>query len=91
MINQIEKISSAPNFIQQLNDQSVIEICLTRINSAIRDTGTIEKHCKALVSLLQSCLQHDLRPSKTKDSDPPHAKIANEIVSCIFLVSLIWF
>lgn len=86
LINQIETISSAHDFSQKLNDQSVVEICLTRITSAIRDTGTIEKHAKALVSLLESCLRQDLRPSK-KDSDPFHAKIANELISCIFLVS----
>ena len=36
LISQIEKISSAPDFNQKHNDQSVIEICLTRITSAIR-------------------------------------------------------
>lgn len=37
-----------------------------------------------MVSLLESCLQHDLKPSK-KDEDPPHAKIVGDLVSCIFL------
>lgn len=36
LIAQIEQISSAPGFNQKHNDQSVIEICLTRITSAIR-------------------------------------------------------
>lgn len=49
-----------------------------------RDSGTIEEHGPALVSLLESCLQHDLKPSK-KDEDPPHAKIVSDLVSCIFL------
>lgn len=49
-----------------------------------RDTGTIERHIQSLVSLLESCLQHDLKPGK-KDEDPPHAKIASDVISCIFL------
>lgn len=53
-----------------------------------RDSGTIEKHAISLVSLLESCLQHNLMPSSKED--PPHAKIASDIVSCIFLVSLFW-
>ena len=36
LINQIEVISSAPDFNQKINDQSVVEICLTKITSAIR-------------------------------------------------------
>lgn len=52
----------------------------------LSDTGTIEMHANALVALLESCLNHDLKPS-SKDEDPPHAKIASDVVSCIFLVS----
>ncbi|CAG2162715.1 unnamed protein product [Oppiella nova] len=123
LIHHIQKISSADSFLDKHNDQSVVEICLTRITSAIRydiltshpipstrsptllffhfmsslhsfrilllicifrDTGTIEEHAGALVALLESCLLHDLKPSN-KDEDPPHAKIASDVVSCIFL------
>ncbi|RWS31025.1 melted-like protein [Leptotrombidium deliense] len=84
LIGEIQQISSRSDFNVKHNDQSVIEICLTRITSAIRDTGTIEKHAPALVSLLESCLLHDLKPSKNNE-DPPHAKIASDVVSCIFL------
>ncbi|XP_053205519.1 protein melted-like isoform X2 [Panonychus citri] len=84
LINEIQRISSSRDFNKVNNDQSVIEICLARITSAIRDSGTIEEHAPALVSLLESCLSHDLKPNK-KDEDPPHAKIASDVVSCIFL------
>lgn len=67
------------------NDQSVVEICITRVISAIRETGSMENHADALVGLLQSCLNHSLKPI-AKDEDPPHAKIAADIISCIFLV-----
>uniref|UniRef100_A0A131XW49 Putative ph domain protein melted n=1 Tax=Ixodes ricinus TaxID=34613 RepID=A0A131XW49_IXORI len=84
VLSKIREISSASDFLHSNNIQSVVEICITRATSAIRDTGTIEQHAHALVALLESCLNHDLRPS-SKDEDPPHAKIASDIVSCIFL------
>ncbi|GFQ71707.1 protein melted [Trichonephila clavata] len=84
VLSKIEEIASASDFTQNDNNQSVVEICITRVTSAIRDTGTIEQHAPAMVSLLESCLNHDLRPLP-KDEDPPHAKIASDIVSCIFL------
>lgn len=50
-----------------------------------RETDSIEQHAEALVGLLESCLNHNLKPS-SKDEDPPHAKISSDIISCIFLV-----
>lgn len=67
------------------NDQAVVEICVTRITTAIRETESIERHAKALVGLWDSCLEHNLRPSG-KDEDTPHAKIASDIMSCILQV-----
>ncbi|NXD87105.1 MELT protein, partial [Halcyon senegalensis] len=64
------------------NDQAVVEICITRITTAIRETASIERHGKALVALWESCLEHNLKPSG-KDEDTPHAKIASDIMSCI--------
>ncbi|KAL1428304.1 hypothetical protein MTO96_002693 [Rhipicephalus appendiculatus] len=84
VLTKIRDIASGSDFLHSDNIQSVVEICITRVTSAIRDTGTIEQHAHALVALLESCLNHDLRPS-AKDEDPPHAKIASDIVSCIFL------
>ena len=49
----------------------------------------MEQHAEALVALLESCLNHNLKPSH-KDEDPPHAKISSDIISCIFLVSVIF-
>ena len=51
-----------------------------------RETDSIENHTQALVSLLESCLNHNLQPLN-KDEDSPHAKIASDIISCIFLVN----
>jgi hypothetical protein len=52
-----------------------------------RETGSIEQHAEALVTLLESCLSHNLKPS-LKDEDPPHAKISSDIISCLFLVNI---
>uniref|UniRef100_A0A2K5C9C4 Ventricular zone expressed PH domain containing 1 n=1 Tax=Aotus nancymaae TaxID=37293 RepID=A0A2K5C9C4_AOTNA len=81
-LEQIKIISSSSDYQTNNNDQAVVEICITRITTAIRETESIEKHAKALVELWDSCLEHNLRPFG-KDEDTPHAKIASDIMSCI--------
>ncbi|NWV18440.1 MELT protein, partial [Origma solitaria] len=81
-LEQIRIISSAADYQTNDNDQAVVEICITRITTAIRETASIEKHGRALVALWESCLEHNLTPSG-KDEDAPHAKIASDIMSCI--------
>ncbi|XP_037697864.1 ventricular zone-expressed PH domain-containing protein homolog 1 isoform X2 [Choloepus didactylus] len=81
-LEQIKIISSSSDYQTNNNDQAVVEICITRITTAIRETESIEKHMKALVGLWDSCLEHNLRASG-KDEDTPHAKIASDIMSCI--------
>ncbi|KAL4677714.1 hypothetical protein H8959_020388 [Pygathrix nigripes] len=81
-LEQITIISSSSDYQTNNNDQAVVEICITRITTAIRETESIEKHAKALVGLWDSCLEHNLRPFG-KDEDTPHAKIASDIMSCI--------
>ncbi|XP_072200460.1 ventricular zone-expressed PH domain-containing protein homolog 1 isoform X2 [Excalfactoria chinensis] len=81
-LEQIRIISSSADYQTNDNDQAVVEICITRITTAIRETESIEKHGKALVALWESCLEHNLKPSG-KDEDTPHAKIASDIMSCI--------
>lgn len=62
---------------------------MTRVTSCIKETGTLDKYCGALVSLLESCLHHNLMPlGHLRDDDPPHAKIASDIIACIVLVRL---
>ncbi|XP_023349309.1 ventricular zone-expressed PH domain-containing protein homolog 1, partial [Eurytemora carolleeae] len=78
-----KEISSAPEFLSCHNDQSLVEIIVTRIISAVRETNSIQQHARCLVQLLQSCLAHSLRPGSK--GDPPHAKMASDIMSCLFL------
>nr|CAH7762055.1 unnamed protein product [Callosobruchus chinensis] len=85
VLKEITSITSLPDYVNNDNDQSVVEIYVTRVTSCIRETGSVEQHCDALVTLLESCLHHNLKIS-AKDEDPPHAKISSDIISCIFLV-----
>uniref|UniRef100_A0A8C4DA57 Ventricular zone expressed PH domain containing 1 n=1 Tax=Dicentrarchus labrax TaxID=13489 RepID=A0A8C4DA57_DICLA len=79
-LDQIKAISCSPVRIM-LN--AVVEICITRITTAIRETGSIEQHSTALVGLWESCLEHNLTPQGENTEDTPHAKIASDITSCI--------
>uniref|UniRef100_A0AAY4DFS4 PH domain-containing protein n=1 Tax=Denticeps clupeoides TaxID=299321 RepID=A0AAY4DFS4_9TELE len=81
-LEEIKTISCSPDYLTNDNDQAVVEICITRITTAIRETGSIERHGAALVALWESCLEHNLQP-QGKDEDTPHAKIASDITSCI--------
>ena len=59
---------------------------INKIYLFCRETDSIEQHVEALVRLLQTCLNHNLRPA-SRNQDPPHAKIAFDVLSCLFLVS----
>uniref|UniRef100_A0A1L8DMC8 Putative ph domain protein melted n=1 Tax=Nyssomyia neivai TaxID=330878 RepID=A0A1L8DMC8_9DIPT len=83
VLTQIELIISQADYLQNKNDQSVMEICVTRVTSCIRETKTVERHCPALVSLLDACLKQNLQPQSGED--PPHAKISADLISSIFL------
>ncbi|XP_056139055.1 ventricular zone-expressed PH domain-containing protein isoform X1 [Lampris incognitus] len=82
-LDQIKTISCSPDYLTNDNDQAVVEICITRITTAIRETGSIECHSAALVGLWESCLEHNLTPQGESSEDTPHAKIASDITSCI--------
>ncbi|XP_073347714.1 ventricular zone-expressed PH domain-containing protein [Pagrus major] len=82
-LDQIKVISCSPDYLTNDNDQAVVEICITRITTAIRETGSIEQHSTALVGLWESCLEHNLTPQGENTEDTPHAKIASDITSCI--------
>ncbi|KAM9317768.1 ventricular zone-expressed PH domain-containing protein [Pholidichthys leucotaenia] len=82
-LDQIKAISCSPDYLTNDNDQAVVEICIMRITTAIRETGSIERHSTALVGLWESCLEHNLTPQGENTEDTPHAKIASDITSCI--------
>ncbi|XP_072317363.1 ventricular zone-expressed PH domain-containing protein [Eucyclogobius newberryi] len=82
-LDQIKSISCSADYLTSDNDQAVVEICITRITTAIRETGSIERHSAALVALWESCLEHNLTPQEESTEDTPHAKIASDITSCI--------
>nr|KAG5704369.1 hypothetical protein BaRGS_031075 [Batillaria attramentaria] len=84
VVQGIHAIADTDEYEISDNDQSVVEICITRVTTAIRETSSIEKHAKALVDLLAMCQKHRLAQAN-KDEDPPHAKIASDIMSCLFM------
>ncbi|XP_046338348.1 ventricular zone-expressed PH domain-containing protein homolog 1-like [Haliotis rufescens] len=84
IIDRIHDIADTADYDSNDNDQSVVEICITRITTAIRETSSIEKHVKSLVRLLEMCHTHNLTPAK-KEEDPPHVKIASDVMSCLFM------
>lgn len=88
VLKEINKIISQSSYLLNTNEQSVIEICIARILSCIRDAHKSELHCKDLCELLETCLSVDNLQPSVKNVDPPHAKIASDIISSIFLVSL---
>jgi hypothetical protein len=49
------------------------------------ELDVVEQHSSSLVSLLECCLCHNLKPNSGRGEFPPHAKIASEIISCLFL------
>ncbi|XP_046867962.1 protein melted isoform X2 [Drosophila willistoni] len=85
VLSAIGPIISHADYVKNNNDQSVVEICITRVLSCIRETRSAERHCSALVDLLKTCLLWNLQPSNTTKEEPPHAKIAADIISSIFL------
>ncbi|XP_067644186.1 protein melted [Eurosta solidaginis] len=85
VLSDISPIISHPDYLKNNNDQSVVEICVTRVLSCIRETKTAERYCAALVDLLKTCLLWNLQPAGSAKEDPPHAKIAADIMSSIFL------
>ncbi|XP_030386427.1 protein melted [Scaptodrosophila lebanonensis] len=82
---EINPIISHADYVKNNNDQSVVEICVTRVLSCIRETRTAERYCAALVDLLKTCLLWNLQPASATKEEPPHAKIAADIISSIFL------
>lgn len=84
VVRAIYNIADTDDYESSDNDQSVVEICITRLSAAIRETCSIEKHAKAMVELLAMCQKHRLA-QVVKDEDPPHAKIASDIMSCLFI------
>ncbi|KAL4221293.1 sensory organ morphogenesis [Mactra antiquata] len=84
VLERLCEIAKSSEYASSDNDQSVVEICITRVTSAIRETHSIEENAAGLVKLLHVCHTHNLKPS-LKDVDPPHAKIASDIMSCLFM------
>ncbi|OWA51536.1 Protein melted [Hypsibius exemplaris] len=83
--SRLEEIIMEPSYLTSANDQSVVEICITRLTAALKNTGALSQNYPLLLRLLSRCLEHDLTPKETTGEDPPHAKIASDLINCVFL------
>ncbi|VDP38495.1 unnamed protein product [Soboliphyme baturini] len=77
------------SFNSEVPYESLSRVCQVRILCVslffYRETDSIETYAAHLVDLLESCLDNNLIPKNFKDEDTPHAKIASDLLSCIFL------
>ncbi|XP_061421927.1 ventricular zone-expressed PH domain-containing protein homolog 1 isoform X1 [Lethenteron reissneri] len=80
-LEQIKVIVSSPLYLRSDNDQAVVEICITRVTAALRETRSVERHAPSLASLWGACLERALTHAPRGDS--PHAKVAADITSCV--------
>ncbi|KOB64183.1 Uncharacterized protein OBRU01_24518, partial [Operophtera brumata] len=48
VLKQITDISSRSDYCRNDRDQALIEICVTRVTSCVKETGTLDKYCGAL-------------------------------------------
>ncbi|CAM9747192.1 unnamed protein product [Lampetra fluviatilis] len=80
-LEQIKVIVSSPLYLRSDNDQAVVEICITRVTAALRETRSVERHAPSLASLWGACLERALAHAPRGDS--PHAKVAADITSCV--------
>ncbi|KAL5014904.1 hypothetical protein ScPMuIL_009174 [Solemya velum] len=55
ILEEICIIVNSGHYATSDNDQSVVEICITRVTTAIRETNSIELHARSLVRLLETC------------------------------------
>lgn len=91
VLQHVELICADPGYAASSSDQSLVEIALSRVTGCIREKNNIEEHMAALLSLLDSCLAHDLCPSAEQrganllSEYSPHGKVASDLLSCIFL------
>ncbi|GAU96358.1 hypothetical protein RvY_07816-2 [Ramazzottius varieornatus] len=79
----LESLITDPLYLSNANSQSVVEICVCRVLSAVRGTVSVGKNVAHLLRLLNRCLQFDLT-TQSNGQDSPHAKIASDIINCIF-------
>ncbi|CAD5215333.1 unnamed protein product [Bursaphelenchus xylophilus] len=81
-LSKIKQIVSQDEYSQSLQDQSVVELVLSRITAAIRETNCIETYAPALIDLFETCLA---KAKGQKRNQNAHEKLAGELMSTLFL------
>ncbi|XP_065565232.1 protein melted-like isoform X1 [Artemia franciscana] len=83
IIPALKDIISDDTFVYNKSDHTLVDITITRLTSAIRQSGSKECNIRLILDLLDTCLSHTLTPNEKKQ-DPPHSKISAELLSCLF-------
>uniref|UniRef100_A0A915L7L6 Uncharacterized protein n=1 Tax=Romanomermis culicivorax TaxID=13658 RepID=A0A915L7L6_ROMCU len=82
---KLTEIFSARSYITDANCQSVVEISISRITAAIRESDVVEICAVHLINMLDQCIKYNVNRIDNVEENPPHAKLASDILSCIFL------
>ncbi|CAD5211004.1 unnamed protein product [Bursaphelenchus okinawaensis] len=81
-LSKIKAIVSQDDYCHSVQDQSVVELVLSRITAAIRETNCIETYAPSLIDLFETCL---LNAKTQKRHQNAHEKLAGELMSTLFL------
>ena len=100
----LKSMIDSRKYINNLNEQSIVEIVLTRCISALRETKMIINYYDDLLELLEICLKYNLNNRNsyrnsvvgdyemdkmaTYNNTTPHANIVSDILSSILLVKI---
>uniref|UniRef100_A0A1I7ZUC5 PH domain-containing protein n=1 Tax=Steinernema glaseri TaxID=37863 RepID=A0A1I7ZUC5_9BILA len=84
---KLKQIFCDASYVENLNDQKVVEIVLGCITAAIRETNCMETYAAGLVDVLEACLNQRMYKIGTtgKIQDTPHCKIASDLLGSLFL------
>jgi hypothetical protein len=64
----IKNIIDQKSYLENLNEQSIVEIVLTKCISALRETKMINKFYDDILDLLEICLKYDLNNNRSNRS-----------------------
>lgn len=59
-IELIKTMVDSKNYVNNINEQSIVEIVLTRCLSALRETSTISEYYNELLDLIEICVKYNL-------------------------------
>lgn len=77
---EIESIIRSEAYLHNRDEQNLVEISVMRLNSLVRESGCIEHVSVQLTRILNACVANAIH-----NPHSPHAKVASDLINCIFL------